>query len=159
MAQVTIDMCNYIIEYAERGESFPLTVNELSQLAHSFIAAHAGPGGGLTDDDIIKIFAEKGRQKIDCLEVSYDEALAIARAIEQRVTGQEPLVNAFPAINQAMCIMGGLKAKELGFDNFCGSHAKQVFEAMILAYEKYGNVPDPVIYCDGPQPVAVPDKE
>jgi hypothetical protein len=34
MAQVTLDMCDHIIRAAEKDERFPLTVNEMRQLAY-----------------------------------------------------------------------------------------------------------------------------
>jgi hypothetical protein len=34
MAQVTIDMCDHIIKAADKDERFPLTVNEMRQLAY-----------------------------------------------------------------------------------------------------------------------------
>lgn len=34
MGQVTENTCRYIIEYADRDERFPLTVNEMRQLAY-----------------------------------------------------------------------------------------------------------------------------
>lgn len=34
MAQVTVDMCDHIIVAADKRERFPLTANELRQLAH-----------------------------------------------------------------------------------------------------------------------------
>lgn len=41
MAQVTEDMCEWIIKYAEEGKMFPLTINELQQLAYIARAALA----------------------------------------------------------------------------------------------------------------------
>jgi len=34
MAQVTINMCDHIIKAADKQERFPLTVNEMRQLAY-----------------------------------------------------------------------------------------------------------------------------
>ncbi|MCK1445445.1 hypothetical protein IVB43_23960 [Bradyrhizobium sp. 48] len=34
MAQVTIDMCDHIIRASDKDERFPLTVNEMRQLAY-----------------------------------------------------------------------------------------------------------------------------
>lgn len=50
MAQVTIDMCNHIIAAADRGERFPLTANELRQLAYSFRAKLEDPLSAVSPD-------------------------------------------------------------------------------------------------------------
>jgi len=39
MAELTEGMCDSVIEHAKRGERYPLTANEMSQLAHLAIAA------------------------------------------------------------------------------------------------------------------------
>lgn len=49
MAQVTEDMCRHIIDAADRKERFPLTINELRQLAYLSLTAlassHPDTGG------------------------------------------------------------------------------------------------------------------
>lgn len=60
MGQVTKDTLHHILAYAEQGKHFPLTVNEVQQLARLAAQQLASPtkvGGYAPTDDVIERFA------------------------------------------------------------------------------------------------------
>lgn len=116
MAQATIDMCDHIIRAADKGERFPLTVNEMRQLA--YLARQVMRGGEFNDIEVdsegkcrwadVAIAGDQATREIKWLRAMLHSLTRDPPAtLDEPDTDADVIVKMRAKINQALSWDGG----------------------------------------------------